>query len=77
MDRNTFDHTIRTFKHQKPYRPFTVITVSGNRYEIDHSEAVIVRDGVAMFVAPGGIPHIFDHEGVSEVVGDLSGNTME
>jgi hypothetical protein len=28
---------------------------------------------VAIFIAPGGIPVVFDHEGVSQFVGDLLG----
>lgn len=77
MERNTFDSTVRTFKRRIPYRPFTIVTVSGDRYEIDHPEAIVVRDGVALFAGPGGIPTIFDHEGVSQIVGDLAGNITE
>ena len=33
--------------------------------------------GVALFAAPGGVPVIFDHEGVSEVIGDLAGRGTE
>lgn len=49
------------------------VTVSGNRHEVDHSDALAVNDGVALFAGPGGVPVIFDFEGVSEVIGDLSG----
>jgi hypothetical protein len=31
-----------------------------------------VRDGVALFAAPGGVPVIFDYEGVNQVIGDLA-----
>lgn len=77
MDRATFAGTIRAFKQRTPFRPFTVVTVSGGRYEIDHPEAILERDGVALFAGPGGIPVIFDYEGVSEVIGDLSGRGAE
>ena len=73
MDRETFTATMRAFRNRKPFKPFTVVTVSAERYEVDHPEALAVRDGVALFAGPGGVPVIFDHEGVSEVVGDLSG----
>jgi hypothetical protein len=46
--------------------------VSGDRLEVDHGGALGVRDGVALYVASGGIPVAFDHEGVSHVVGDLA-----
>ncbi len=77
MDRETFAGTIRAFKHRAPFRPFTVVTMSGGRYEIDYADAILERDGVALFAGPGGIPVIFDHEGVSEVVGDLAGRDVE
>ncbi len=73
MDRDTFDNAIRTFLDQIPFRPFTVAMVDGDRLEIDHRHALAIRDGVALYVAPGGVPHIFDNEGVSQVIGDLSG----
>jgi len=74
MDRETFAGTIRTFKGRTPFRPFTIVTVSGRRYEIDFADAILEREGIALFAAPGGVPVIFDHEGVSEVIGDLSGH---
>ncbi len=77
MDRETFAGAIRTFRQRAPFRPFTIVTISGGRYEIDHAEAILERDGVALFAGPGGVPVIFDHEGVSEIVGDLSGRAVE
>jgi hypothetical protein len=77
MDRETFGGTIRAYRQRSPYRPFTVVTVAGSRYEIDHPEAILERDGVALFAGPGGVPVIFDHEGVSEIVGDLAGHSAD
>ena len=77
MDRETFTETIRALKHRTPLKPFTVATVSGSRYEVDHPEAIIVRDGLAIFVGPGRVPVIFDNEGVSEVIGDVPGRAAE
>jgi hypothetical protein len=77
MDRETFTETIRAFKHRTPFRPFTVVTISGSRYEVDHSDALAVNDGVALCAGLGGVPVIFDFEGVSEVIGDLSGRGAE
>jgi carbamate kinase len=54
-----------------------VVTVSGNRHEVDHADALAVNDGVALLAGPGGVPVIFDYEGVSEVIGDLSGREAE
>ena len=36
MDRHTFTESIRTFRNRTPFRPFTIVTKSGNRYEVDH-----------------------------------------
>jgi hypothetical protein len=72
IDRDTFDSTIREFKHRTPFRSFTVAMVNGDRLEVDHPDALAVRDGVALFAGPGGVPVVFDHEGVSQVVGDLN-----
>ena len=52
-------------------------TVSGNRFEVDYPDALAVREGLAIFVGPGRVPVFFDHEGVSEVIGDLSGREAE
>ncbi len=36
--------------------------------QIDHARALIVRDGAAVFLGPGGIPHLFDHESVNQII---------
>jgi hypothetical protein len=77
MDRETFTEAIRAFRNRTPFRPFTVVTISGNRYEVDYPEALAVREGTAVFVAPGNVPVFFDYEGVSEVIGDLSSRGAE
>lgn len=77
MDRETFDGTIRAFRYRTPFRPFTVSLINGERLEVDHPDALVVRDGVGLFVGPGGIPAVFDHEGVAQVVGDLANRPVE
>lgn len=69
MDRNSFDETILTFKRRTPFRPFTVSLLNGDRVEVGQPEALVVCDGVALFVAPGGVPAVFD-EGAAQVIGD-------
>jgi hypothetical protein len=61
MEAENFDRTLTAFKRRSPFRPFTV--------------ALVIRDGVAVYVAAGGVPVLFDHEGVSQVVGDLTGQS--
>ncbi len=77
MEADNFEQTLRAFLRRAPFRPFTVALVNGDRFEVDHPTALVVRDAVAIYVAPGGVPVIFDHEGVSQFVGDLSGSGAE
>jgi hypothetical protein len=77
MDPEKFTEAVRAFRARTPFKPFTVATVSGNRYEIDFPDAIVVREGVAIFIGPGGVPVLFDHESVSEVIGDQFGRGTE
>jgi hypothetical protein len=67
MTADHFDRSLRAFQRRRPFRPFTVELVSGDCFQVDHPEALIVRDGVAVFVARGGVPTLFDHESVSQI----------
>jgi hypothetical protein len=71
MTAGHFDQTLLAFKKRVPFRPFAVVQVNGDRFEVDFPDALVVRDGGAIFVGAGGVPVIFDHEGVSQVVDDL------
>jgi hypothetical protein len=68
MTAENFDLALRELQEKRPYRIFTVELNGGRRFEIDHPHALVVRDGVAVFVAPGGIPVLFDHDGVNQIV---------
>jgi hypothetical protein len=68
MQATHFDKTVKTFQRRRPFRPFSVRFVSGGVVHVDHPEAVVVRAGVGVYVAPDGTPTLFDHERVSEVV---------
>ncbi|MGL6074293.1 MAG: hypothetical protein ACRC8S_09040 [Fimbriiglobus sp.] len=72
MTAENFDNTLQTFLDRSPFRPFTVVLISGSQFEVDHARAMVHRDGVAIFVGPGGVPVVFDHEGVEHFVGDLA-----
>jgi hypothetical protein len=70
-----FDNALKVFRGRQPFRPFTVELVSGNRFEVDFPDALAVRDGVALFFAPGGVPILFDHESVSQIIGEQNHST--
>lgn len=72
MRADVFTATIELFRDRTPFRPFTVVTMSGRRQEVDHPKAIVVRDGMALYAAPGGIPVIFDHDSVDQIIGDLT-----
>lgn len=73
MDRDTFTATIRGLRNRTPFRPFTVALLKGDRYEVDRPDVLALGEGMAVLVAPGNVPVFFDHEGVNQVIGDLSG----
>ena len=77
MDRETFTAPIGAFQARTPFRPFTVARVDGERYEVDRPNVLALGDGAAVLLAPGNVPVFFDHEGVSQVIGDLSGRSAD
>ncbi len=77
MDRAHFTATMLAYRNRKPFHPFTVVLLNNDRFEVDFPDAFNVRDGLGVFIAPGGIPHIFDYEGVVQIIGDLSDRPSE
>ena len=71
MEADHFDRTLTAFRRRVPFRPFTVALVNGDRFEVDHPDALVIRDGVAVFIGPGGVPVLFDHQGANQFIGDL------
>lgn len=66
-----FDATLDAFVKRSPFQPFIAVLINGDRFEVDHRTAIVFRDGVAVYIGPGGVPIIFDHEGVNQFIGDL------
>jgi hypothetical protein len=73
MDVGQFERSLRAFQRRTPFRSFTVALVNGDRFQVDHPEALVLRDGVAVFIAAGGVPTLFDHRSVSQMVGEPLG----
>jgi hypothetical protein len=69
MTADNFDKVLEGLRQPQPFHVFTVELNTGRRFEVDHPGALVVRDGVAVFIAPGGVPIWFDHESVSQIVG--------
>ena len=74
MTAENFDRILQTLQQRQPFQVFTVELNGGHRFEVDHANALVIRDGVAVFIAPGGIPIWFDHESINQIIG-ASSNT--
>jgi hypothetical protein len=77
MDSSNFERSLRAFQRRTPFQPFMVALVNGDRFQVDHPEALVIRDGVAVFIAAGGVPTLFDHESVSELSGEFTPKSRE
>ncbi|MBV9656846.1 MAG: hypothetical protein JO295_01930 [Verrucomicrobia bacterium] len=71
MESESFDRSLRAFSHRTPFVSFTVELASGERITVDHPEAMVYRGGLAVYVAPNGTPTLFDHAGVTRLVGKM------
>lgn len=72
MTAEHFEHMFEALRERSPFRPFTVELAGGHRFEVDHAQAMVVRDSVGVFLRPGGVPVWFDHEGVVEIADERS-----
>ena len=70
MGPDHFERALRAFQKRVPFRSFTVSLVNGDRVQVDHPEAIVIRAGVAVFIAADGTPTLFDSEGVNAVTGE-------
>ncbi len=70
MTAENFENALKGLRQRKPFRPFQVELVSGDRFDVDFPDALVIRDGVAVFVRPGGVPVLFDRESVSQFIGE-------
>jgi hypothetical protein len=75
MTAEHFDKTLLAYQKRRPFRSFSVHFVSGDPIDVDHPEAMVIRGGVGVYVSAAGVPTLFDHENVSEVVGETERRT--
>jgi len=69
MTADNFMSILEGLTQVQPFRVFTVELHGGRRFEVDHPGALVARDGVAVFLAPGGVPIWFDHDSVNQILG--------
>ena len=72
MTSEHFEELLTALGRRERFHPFTVELVGGHQFEVDHPLAMVVRDGVAIYLKPGGIPVWFDHDSVTQIVGDIA-----
>lgn len=72
MTADNFTGLLEGLRTRHPFRVFTVELLGGKRFEVDHPGALITREGVAVFLAPGGVPVWFDHDSVLNIIGSTS-----
>ena len=56
-----------TCRRRRPFRPFTVELVTGERMTVRHPEALRLRKDLAAFVEPDGFRRYFDAASVCQV----------
>ena len=72
MTADHFEQLFDALRERSPFHPFTVELAGGDRFEVDHPQAMVVRDGVAVYLRPGGVPVWFDHESITQIIGDIA-----
>jgi hypothetical protein len=72
-----FGRVLEALRQRKPFQMFTVELNGGQRFEVDHPGALVVRDGVAVFLAPRGVPIWFDHDSVKQILGALADTQLD
>jgi len=58
---------LEAFFRRRPFRPFAVELVSGNRFTVDRPEALAIRGGVSIYIDQDGKYTLFDNSGVSRI----------
>ena len=77
MTADNFNEAMRVFTGRKPYQVFTIELNGGDRFEVDYPGALSWRDGVAVFLAPGGTPVFFDHESINKIIAAPANTSLE
>lgn len=71
MRADEFTATVRVLTERRPFRPYTIVLVNGERYQIDYPLAISMGNGFAVHIAPGNVPVFLDHDAVSQIIGDF------
>ena len=65
---------VRSFYHQRPVRPFTIHTASGENYTVKHPETMAINeddDIIVLLPGPGKMA-VIDITSITEITRDLT-----
>jgi hypothetical protein len=68
MRSGTFDFALHLCRRSRPFRPYTVELMTGERFIVRHPEALRFRRQFAILVEPDGLRRFFDAESVCQVI---------
>ena len=68
MTAENFDAVFARLMTRRPFQIFTVELRGGQRFEVDGPLTMAVKDGIAVFIAPGKVPIWFDHNSVNQII---------
>jgi hypothetical protein len=67
MRAKPLEAALRLCRRFRPFRPYTIELMTGDRFVVRHPEALRYRGGLAVFVEPDGLRRYFDAESVCQV----------
>ena len=67
MTDSNFQNSLQSFVRRRPFKPFAVELVSGDRFTIDHPEVLALRGAVAVYIDKDGKYTLFDSTTVAEL----------
>lgn len=67
MTQSSFKQSLRAFAGRRPFKPFAVELVSGDRFVVEHPEALAHSGAAAVYISPDGAYKLFDSSVVSQL----------
>lgn len=68
VNAESFEKVLRAMINRRPFKPFTVEFKTGQRVEVDAPDATLMRQHVAIYIAPGFVPIYFDSDSVIQII---------
>lgn len=63
-----FEETLADLSSRSPFEPFLVELSNGSKIEVEHPEALALSRRRAVYIGKQGRLHIFDPDGVTQIV---------